>query len=688
MARVEIPAPGDLIMDSAGNVRVGEAVSLKLAGTGTDATHYSALTAGTSTTGGLTTGSDGTIIDGSGNRRYVEEGSYDLTILGRSRQIEATSGSVTANLPINAKASPYKARGDGSTNDTAALQAALAAASSGSRALYIPAGTYLLGAQLTLPSNVEVFGDGMDRTILKVGTGTTESHPIQNADTTNGNTNITVRDLTIDGNKAAITGDPDVTANPNQSVWIAGGDAAPCTNIVFERVRVHDCKRLGLAFANVQVGAIRDCIVEDNDRDGITLYYNCKDVQITGNTIKRCADDHIGINAENDVTTGHTLERIKVRGNIIVGGSSRNKGKGIMVRGGERISIVDNTIDSVSESAIQLGDFNTTWLREVVVSGNIIKAAGTSGSSAKDGILVYANDPNNHASVTYSGIDGVTVSGNRIKGCLGKGINVNSGHGSLTSVTGVAATDLFTKTAHGLLAGQAVAFSALTGGTGLTAGTIYYVIASGLTANAFKISATSGGAALDFTTDVTAATLNTVGECLNIKVTENTVRDSTSYGIYVSDQGISDVDIERNRVSGNLDRGINVDGASLRRIFVEDNKAWDNTNEGVYVFGVTDGSCWANRAWDTRAGGARTQTIGIRVSTVLSHFRMGGSNAAWNNTASQYSYTSVPSSAFEESFFNQTPQNKQTIAAAGTDAATTQTLANDLRTKLTTYGLF
>jgi hypothetical protein len=42
MARVEIPAPGDLVMDSAGNVRVGEAVTLTLAGTGTAATHYSA----------------------------------------------------------------------------------------------------------------------------------------------------------------------------------------------------------------------------------------------------------------------------------------------------------------------------------------------------------------------------------------------------------------------------------------------------------------------------------------------------------------------------------------------------------------------------------------------------------------------------------------------------------------------
>src|SRR4051812_47814556 len=89
MARVEIPAPGDLVIDTQGNVLSGRAVTLKLAGTATVATHYSALTGGTSTTGGLVTATDGTIVDGSGNRRYVNAGqSLDLTIASRTRRIE------------------------------------------------------------------------------------------------------------------------------------------------------------------------------------------------------------------------------------------------------------------------------------------------------------------------------------------------------------------------------------------------------------------------------------------------------------------------------------------------------------------------------------------------------------------------------------------------------------------------
>lgn len=80
------------------------------------------------------------------------------------------------------------------------------------------------------------------------------------------------------------------------------------------------------------------------------------------------------------------------------------------------------------------------------------------------------------------------------------------------AVTGVAATDLFTATAHGYVAGNTVKFSALTGGTGIVAGQRYYILATGLTANDFKVSAQAPnqGVAqpvLDFSTDLTAGTV-------------------------------------------------------------------------------------------------------------------------------------------------------------------------------------
>jgi hypothetical protein len=135
MARVDIPAPGDLIMDSAGNVRVGEAVSLKLAGTSTDATHYSALTGGTSTTGGLVSGSDGTIVDGSGNRRYVDSGiALDMTILGRTKQLEPISALVAKTVPLDLRSYVTGTPAD----MLSAIHSGLADSATLSRPLYMP----------------------------------------------------------------------------------------------------------------------------------------------------------------------------------------------------------------------------------------------------------------------------------------------------------------------------------------------------------------------------------------------------------------------------------------------------------------------------------------------------------------------------------------------------------------------
>lgn len=74
---------------------------------------------------------------------------------------------------------------------------------------------------------------------------------------------------------------------------------------------------------------------------------------------------------------------------------------------------------------------------------------------------------------------------------------------SITGKTATASSDLINSTAHGLVAGDRVTFSAKTGGAGITLGVAYYVIASGLTTDVFKVSLTSGGATINITTDAT-----------------------------------------------------------------------------------------------------------------------------------------------------------------------------------------
>lgn len=74
--------------------------------------------------------------------------------------------------------------------------------------------------------------------------------------------------------------------------------------------------------------------------------------------------------------------------------------------------------------------------------------------------------------------------------------------------TSAAADDIIdTATAHGFVAGQRVMFQSKTGGTGLATGTPYYVIAANLGSTTLQVSLTAGGAAINFTTDITAGVL-------------------------------------------------------------------------------------------------------------------------------------------------------------------------------------
>lgn len=67
-----------------------------------------------------------------------------------------------------------------------------------------------------------------------------------------------------------------------------------------------------------------------------------------------------------------------------------------------------------------------------------------------------------------------------------------------------------TVAAHGFVADDVVEFTALTGGAGLTTLTQYFVIAANLAATTFQVSATKGGAAVNFTTDITAGTVRSL----------------------------------------------------------------------------------------------------------------------------------------------------------------------------------
>lgn len=98
-----------------------------------------------------------------------------------------------------------------------------------------------------------------------------------------------------------------------------------------------------------------------------------------------------------------------------------------------------------------------------------------------------------------------TASGSPIShvGLLTKGANI-------TGVTSTGSPDTFTKTSHGLSNGDLVVFSSITAGAGLVVLFPYFVVSTAT--NTFQLALTSGGAAIDLSSDLTTGTVNKVTE--------------------------------------------------------------------------------------------------------------------------------------------------------------------------------
>lgn len=78
------------------------------------------------------------------------------------------------------------------------------------------------------------------------------------------------------------------------------------------------------------------------------------------------------------------------------------------------------------------------------------------------------------------------------------------------NVTFTDAGDTVNLNSHGLVEGDAVLFTSITSTTGISANTVYYVGGT-ITANAFQIAATKGGAALTLTTDGSGVAVSPLG---------------------------------------------------------------------------------------------------------------------------------------------------------------------------------
>lgn len=198
----------------------------------------------------------------------------------------------------------YGATGDGVTDDGAAIQAAVNAASAAGQACYLPAGTYITTTTIVIPSNMEFFGAG-PATIIKLSdlgeeslTGyampairsTATMYPLIVTDQDAATTGIYLHDFAIDGNSAAIQAE-------DYHVSFAGLILYNTSDSYVERVNIDECNKL---ISLVGYGEFRSfCLVVANSTN----------VRIRGGTLGNAGYESLGV---RDGTRNIRVEDVSV----------------------------------------------------------------------------------------------------------------------------------------------------------------------------------------------------------------------------------------------------------------------------------------------------------------------------------------------------------------------------------------
>jgi hypothetical protein len=177
------------------------------------------------------------------------------------------------NRPINQKLSDsvsvkdFGAVGDGITNDTAAIQAAIDFCSNtGTRTIYIPGGNYLISSTITLPSGVALLGEGYQAAFVD-GSGGYPSRFTKASSMTTTGLLLTGRNLVQ--NLAVLN-----SGGTGYGVWV-GGNGCAATNLTSNGHTIGI--RVGAdagAFLNCNTWALTNICASYNTSHGIYISDN------------------------------------------------------------------------------------------------------------------------------------------------------------------------------------------------------------------------------------------------------------------------------------------------------------------------------------------------------------------------------------------------------------------------------
>jgi hypothetical protein len=235
----------------------------------------------------------------------------------------------------------FGAKGDGVTDDTAAIQAALDAVPTGGAEVVIPPGTYLVSNKLKIKSGTWLHGSGPSSIIKATATFPSDTdlplgfqNPVmlRNSDYVLGNVDIVVSDLAIDA-----------TATDSSTLiclFLRNTDRCKV-------VRVHTRGGGdGIALTNSRDWEVVGCVAREHRNAGLDCWENCERGAFIGNHVVGTSSLH----AYGILATGLTIEnlsgttrQIAIIGNHIVGVNDN----GVWLQGGVMEGQVGSCLDCV-----------------------------------------------------------------------------------------------------------------------------------------------------------------------------------------------------------------------------------------------------------------------------------------------------------------------------------------------------
>ena len=333
--------------------------------------------------------------------------------------IAETGASPGASPEINVK--DYGAVGDGVTDDTLNLQAAIdATVAAGGGTVYLPHGVYRTTAPVVVDSNITLMGDGAKSVIKPIHTSEVNC-AIKN-DYANGGENIVLKNFTVDRSGAGaahgifINGCHNLLIDGIQMTGQTVGGmmsisgVGPPTRLESTNVRIVNCSldtpaNFGLHFGWVDGGVMANNTGYNVAREifGVEPYGGSmsKNITIANNTIIGSATipgSYTGLIVITE-SSGGPIDNVAVTGNSIRqdgDGSTVNPGIGVV--GGTGIAISGNTISHMDGPGIAIGNADSPTYGVTVFGNTIVDCC----QNISDGAGIYLRYGRNCAVVGNS----------------------------------------------------------------------------------------------------------------------------------------------------------------------------------------------------------------------------------------------------------------------------------------------